>query len=535
MPPFVPSSHAHTTSNPANIPIAFPPPGMPPPAFVYGEPLPHNARPPSWLNPEASFYPHSMPQPELANEQRLANGEVLSRQMSQASSGARDLSSPLSQEEAVAQGMNGLTLQSRQGSNDSRDRANGAGVHTYAHRGPRSSGPPANHRQHPSFGSHGLLGLPQKPDPLLENSAMLLQHWLQSQYGKQDFADHTLELSHGEQVIFSLPVHGVIVARSPTLMAAISGQATNPGHDKSALPKLRLEVKDSFFLTYAFTNALEYLYGAPLPNFHAFTQSLSPIHHHDGSTEIAQQAMEHALGLVSAGLFMQLDAVSIHGLNFAKRVLRWDTIEKALAFALDGGLTPQWLMRENTVRRGSIDFSSNKPTYGEFSGKLLEDIVDFIAFNFPHDFSFATISPQLVESPRLPITVDARPSISNTLFGRIQFGEVPIERLGFVDSILSSILLSLPFVVLKTIFEHGALLNRLPSSHITGVMRSVIDERESRRFKVLRSKRVSPSIDPSLWEATKWEERIEEDGQSRVGITLARERKSTTEESQGKD
>ena len=449
---FVPTAHAHhpSTGNDGLLPT-YAPPVIPAATFRYNAPH-YSASSPPFLNPDAHFSPQGIALPHMGREPMFTNGNVHSRPMSQGSSGPRDLASPQGREDTLTFGFEGLAFNQSQSNGDAKRQANGAISGFPGH--PYSG---VEHQQ-PVYPTTGPPGQSQELNPFVE-SALIMREWIMTQFGRVNFADYNLDLIRDGQTFFSFPIHSIVVARSPTLMAAISNSGSTAKLNNGELPALSLELRDRFLVDFAFRNALEYLYGAPLPYYNGIAQSLppEPTTGTGQASDLVAQAMNHALGLLASGFFLHIEEIKLHGLAFAQRLLRWDTLERALAFALDGGLSMLWSMRGSSNGGGPVDLSPNKPTYGEFSSDLLHGIVEFIARWMPLDFSFVPTAPQLVDSPRLPLIVESRPSTSNVRLSRIQFGEVPLEQPGFVDSTLSAILITLPFPALKAILEHGVL------------------------------------------------------------------------------
>lgn len=397
------------------------------------------------------------------------------------------------------------------------------------------------------FHSHQLLNgsslpptTPVKPD---DSIAELANH-LSSQFGKGRFADYILEVSHADAgVIFSMPVHSVIVSRSPTLASAIVASNGMPAEE--SLKVIRVSSRDKFINGLAFTEALKYLYGGALQTFVELAEGLQPFANSLEDVEpfsVPRQRMDQALSYAAAGFFLQLPSVTARGIENAKRLLRWDTVEHALAFALDGGLGSFW--GESGERRQSVSSAGNSPhpgaaqsilpTYEAYSITLLRDVVEFIAYTFPKLFSLNTAVHQLSENPLLPTVADLRPPIHHPRLSKIQFGDVPIQdasRPNFVTSLLSSVLLSLPFPVLQSLFAHHGLGGRLGWPAVVEIMQTVVEERESRRRKALKSqsKAASPSGQEDwLWENLYWEERVEPSNQHVSGFHLVRSGKGPT-------
>jgi hypothetical protein len=364
------------------------------------------------------------------------------------------------------------------------------------------------------------------------DAAVMLRDFISMQFGNPIFADVVLEFTELNAVKPStvLPVHSFLLVRSPTLLALLTQNSLPMTADHKKV--LRIHAPDKFILASEFVEILRQLYGAPLLNGHELIQGLRPFGPHDPeTTAIVLQNMTRSLAHAASGYFLGMPMVTSNALECAKQLLRWDTVERALSFALDGGLTPDWQARSRSHSaserpRTPSDSSAqyiSLATYGEFSSQFLQSIVDFLVSNFQPFFKFFPSAPQLLECPRLPIIRDSRPSVSDPRLSRIQFGEMSAEAIGrpdFVTTLLSSILISVPFSVLKAILEHPVVSSKVGVPKIAEIMHLVIRERESRRQKVLDSKRVAAGAEAVLMENTKQWERVEQSSEHASGFIL---------------
>jgi hypothetical protein len=467
---------------------------MPPPGFAPRFPPPPHARAPAhWHNQEMHPHPPRTQVESPMRTQALAGGggETLSRSGSQSS-----LLTP--------------------------DRVPQSPIHS-------------PHNSQPLNGAGMGVQSPTFPRPVHQmelDAALMLRDYISMQFGNQDTADTVVELTEMNRTkpATVLPAHSLLLAQSPTLLAMLAQNSVTAGPDTKRL--VRITARDKFLLAPAFVEVLNHLYGAPLLNVHELVHGLRPFRLDDPeTTAIVLQNMTRSLAHAATGYFLDMPAVTSNAMECAKRLLRWDTVERALSFALDGGLTPSWQSRSRSLssydrQRAANDTSDRRislPTYGEYSGQFLQSIVDFLAYNFPKSFQFFPGAPQLLENPRLPTVLDSRPSISDPRLSRIQFGEMSAELSGrpdFVTTTLSSILISIPFPVLKVLVEHSGVSSRIGWSKVADIMHLVIRERESRRQKVLASKRIAASPDAALMENTGWWERVEESRQHGSGFVL---------------
>lgn len=488
-PAFVPG-HSHHMSN-TNTPITKGPPQsvFPPPGF--------EARPPiSMVSELASPSFDGLASGNINGDAYVVNGHSHpgSRTMSHSSRGHPEIVS--SQEEAFRTSFNHASMQNQ-------DLTNGR------MRNGSIPMPPM------------MVPMIQQPDPAID-SALMIRDYLLSQFGLSDLADYILQVFRGEERLLSIPVHSLLAVRSPTLFKLISAlRYTNDGSRY-----LKLEIGEKIFVEQAFVEALQFVYGAPLATaFMGMVNRVPPFNTRDlnGETaKFARHVLTHALSLTSSGLSLQLEPVALHGADLAKRLIRWDTLEVALNFILVNGLPQGWRSQESN---GDANRLKGIAMFGDgVKSQLLGAVIDYLAINFPHHFEFNAAASQFDECPRLPLVLDAKPSVSNHRLSRIQFGQLPAEQPDFVTSTLSSILLSLPFEPLKALFGHPALLSRGKGFNLVNIAESVVAERENRRNRVLESKRISPRGEGALWDATQWQESVILNQQNPGGMVIVRRR-----------
>jgi hypothetical protein len=489
-PPYYNPGHTQHYSE-SHVPM-YPQQGMPPPGFPR-----FPGRPPHWHNQDMHQYQRMQADPAMRTHM-LSGGESLSRSGSQSSLRTPD-----------------RLPQSPMHSNQNSQPLNGAGMSI----------------QSPTF--------PQQITNMEMDAAIMLRDYIGSQYGRPEFADMVVEITElsGSNPSIALPVHSLLLARSPTLVSTMGQNSLKTTSDnKKVIP---INARDKFQTGPVFVEIIQHMYGASLLNVNELVQGLRPFRLDDPETSsLALQSMTRSLAHAAAGCYLAMPMVTLNALECAKRLLRWDTVERALSFALDGGLTPTWQFRSRSLstydrqagNNDSLEHYTSLATYGEFSGQFLHTIVEFLAYNFPKSFKFLPTAPQLLESPRLPTALDSRSSMSNARLSRIQFGEMSAEVSGrpdFVTTIFSSILISVPFPVLKVLLEHDVVASRLGWPKVAEIMHLVIRERESRRQKVLESKRVAAGPDAVLMENTRWWERVEESPQPGPGFTLVCSKLST--------
>jgi len=473
---FVGPSHGHHYSDPS-MPQVYPPNPLQQ-ASASRFPI-HSqfSRPPTFFNPEANFFPRStVNQGSVRRFQIMTpNGESLSRSASQASSQAHE-------------------IRERPITHNGSDALEGRGSQINETTSPTGSGSLRVTKAQNGFVLQSLPGRPQEAELQSDmEAALAVGGYLLANFGNPEYADYVLEIAQGGDASPSvaIPLHGLLLSRSPTLSAMIAERRRNPLLNRDGLRVLRINsMNDNFFVNQAFVEVLRYLYGAPLLNIQYFLRALPPFDNsgsHSESAMIAQQMMTHALGYTSAGHLLQLPAVTFHGLQIAREILRWDNVEQALAFALRAKVAD------------------------DFAQSFLHHLLKFIIFNFPGQFSFQASAPQLAGCPRLPSVAEPRASISDPRVSRLTFGELQFADTPVADptsSTLSSILVSLPFATLKGLLQDPTLANRITAAKVVELAHQVIEEREKRRRRVLKAKCIVAGADERLWEEAKWEESV---------------------------
>jgi hypothetical protein len=329
---------------------------------------------------------------------------------------------------------------------------------------------------------------------------------------------------------------------------------------------LAIETEDPFLTPEAFVQALRYLYGGPLLQFESLPESPHVEHDDDDgddvgrarSAEASKRKVKHALAYIAAGHLLQLPAVACRGADITSQLISWDTVEHVLAFAMTGGLDPEWktgevspstngpmeaasrrpsIMAAEHRSQGSISSTASTlnfpihapangtnpadsapPTYHIAANRLLHEALGFIIHNFPTDFTLDT-TPS-VERPlysRLPSTSDHHSRALSASLNSIRFGDYPSadsESLSPAVTALSRILIFLPFPVLKHVLESPQLGS--PSGWTSArtrqhVARAVVDERERARIAALKSTTISSAERKARtqeWEVLAWAEGV---------------------------
>ncbi|KAH8665872.1 hypothetical protein BGZ60DRAFT_432052 [Tricladium varicosporioides] len=373
---------------------------------------------------------------------------------------------------------------------------------------------------------------PQPPMPIDHFDGLI--NYLQSQFADPTFADFTLELRYADDRAppVRIPGHNIMFARSPTLKGLMMAQAPESNRDGLAVRTLLIESDDRFLRSDAFWMAVQRLYGGPLLDLGALAAMHTFPHTHTQMTSpmpgMPSDRFDLALGYAAAGHILQIPPVVSRGVEIAGHFVNWPTLEKALDFALDGGLDAQWTLQS------SQDQPRTPSTYGPAVNMLIHQSLNFIIPSFPPNFELDVSVGDFPHSRRLPVVVDERTSAPNPRLSFIKFGDHPTEE--SVKSTttsseivtLSKILLNLPFHLLKYVLESSRLGNVqgwATTALRQKVMHDVIEEREKRRVHIRNNPHVSNNerqknhVD---WENVGWQEAVDHLSGNETVPTLTR-------------
>ncbi|KAK4145635.1 uncharacterized protein C8A04DRAFT_10492 [Dichotomopilus funicola] len=305
------------------------------------------------------------------------------------------------------------------------------------------------------------------------------------------------------------PGHRFIFSRSPVLAGVMKTQGSMPGSI------IYLDANDEYLRSDTFWFSLRTLYGWSLAD------GILP-------TELALRDvgddLKTALSYIATARYLQLPWVRSVAIHRASRLIFWNTIESAAKF----------------VSR-IVAVSPRDDAFG--ISEFLEQVLGFIVHNFPTDFvldaqagdyGFSRFPPSaaVTLSPNAPAIANGtsgglhsrQSSLSQTQMPRnsrapsagirlsqLKFGDMSPAKNGQQprppttnDTILSRILLNLPFELLKQILEHPSLAKlsgELGPKARQSIIAQIIAEREARRQAVL-----DKTSDPKL---RVYQERVE--------------------------
>jgi hypothetical protein len=336
---------------------------------------------------------------------------------------------------------------------------------------------------------HVFAQLPAKgeialPDPL---KTFLLQ-----QFNNPEFADCSLQMEiEGQATTFML--HGVVIAQNPMLKALLQSVKS---FDSDGRKALTLGTIDSYLSLPVVTSALRSCYGETLPQ-----------------DSLAVNELDHALAYLATGQLFQMPKYQDIGITGILNSLTSDNLETVLSYALSHTANPV---------SGTTD-SQETGLAVIPSRRLFDGLLEFMAASFPDPFTLDTYAPNLAALggyPPIPHTEPQQKRSKPELMS-LRFGDFPSASQSMpsaASSLMSSILLSVPFTVLQQVFQ--ALGQRV----IQNIARPILEERGRRRLQALGAG-AKPTIDTGSstaednqeWDG--WEERIVE---TETGIAITR-------------
>lgn len=337
----------------------------------------------------------------------------------------------------------------------------------------------------------------------MSESPFELASYLSTQFGNPEFADFVLQVRSPEFQYISIPVHGIVVVRSPVVANAVRRSIPPAHRSRDSRRLVDVLTTNPFVAAESIQEAIKVLYGAPLLSIQSFLYGLGSYtpEPYAQATHDARRRMEQLLSYIAAGSVLQIPSMQVRGVEIAKALLRWDTVEQVLHYGLQA------------ARSDSHPNGDGSESHDPFAAELLNSALDFIAYNFPNDFNLYRIASELREDPRLPNFAEARAPIHNPRLSKIRFGDAPLEdepQPSPVSRTLSSILLSLPLPLLDRLFNHRATANQIGWSGAARVLHDVVDERENRRQKAVRSQlQLDGTVPSALLDNLYMEERVD--------------------------
>ena len=362
-----------------------------------------------------------------------------------------------------------------------------------------------------------MESLRQFPLDIVSTQNSLSKYLLQRFNSIDSYADCCLQIAHKfarfQKTKFW--VHSLLLAQSPKLQGLLNNSEV--GSDGKRF--VYLEMQDHFSTPSAIGSALRVLYGE-LP--HTFTGYPVPIEPSKAAADVAKSWMDNTLAFAAAGQVLQLQSVVARGMQVAAAILTWDNLERAFSFTLDRELSQNW---DKSTYLLSFNFSATAPSSFDFpqarmdtSEDLLYACLCFLIANCPSSWILDVTARPIAHNDRLPITAGSRSPLSKSRLSRLQFGDHPSEihaKLKDPNTILSSILLSAPFAIMKYLLDHFEESIKRRSSM------NIVIEREARRQKVLQSHSISSAQKQAaadVWAEVGWKEFVVEEEDSGVSF-----------------
>ncbi|CCU81611.1 hypothetical protein BGHDH14_bgh01038 [Blumeria hordei DH14] len=339
-----------------------------------------------------------------------------------------------------------------------------------------------------------------------------IPEYLITQFADPVFADFTLELRYSDDraTPIRIPGHSLIFARSITLKELIL--TARRECEGMASRTLLIETHDRFLCTNGFYMAMHRLYGSSLLDLGPIIPMCPATQQNVPFTVTTTDRFNLALGYAAAGHLLKLDGVVNRGCEIAGLALNWETLEKGLDFALDGGLEDQWTVQ-------GWDYRSALATYGPGVNMIILKAMELICHNFPVSFELDTSVGEAKFAPRLPTISYRRQSSLSSRLSQIRFGDYSTEDSQYLSDrqtpcvILSRVLLNLPWDLLRFVFESSHLTSTIGNLALRHrVLSEIVQEREKRRLNVVNYLKLN-SEDLEFcrkWEAVGWEESVKE-------------------------
>lgn len=371
-------------------------------------------------------------------------------------------------------------------------------------------------------GGASYTGSPLQPGDAGDDLDGLLSY-IQLQFNNATNADHHFQVNfapkNGKRILpLVLVGHSLLFSRSALLrqlMATDSSIIVDSGAPRRLIT---LNLNDRFARPDSVWIALQRLYGGSLLTANTLPDTCQSRSTDPGAT-LEMEKFDLALGYVIIGQILQMSPVEQRGMEVACHFLHWSVLLKALDFAegyIDYGLAH--------ANHGGAGIQRK---YGRASDMLLHETLTYIIMNFPADFKLNAMIVDPEQIRRLPASSTPHfkkhhPKLSGIKFGDLRFDDTAAgAQQGPASAtdphtILSAILLNLPFPLLKYALESPSLghnTEEIGSGQRLHLTSEVVRERERRRFQaanrvVLTGRGGETQQEKALW----WMESVDHRG-----------------------
>ncbi|KAK2765198.1 hypothetical protein FQN54_008897 [Arachnomyces sp. PD_36] len=317
-----------------------------------------------------------------------------------------------------------------------------------------------------------------------------------------NWADYqmVLESATDKFVPITFPLHAVVVSRSPRLNALLKTVGVSR--------IIRVVAEGEFLQPAAVETGLRHLYGHPLLTQQDLTcVPLFPLDMLPPASKAAQ--MDLALCYMVTGNFFLMPEIADQGLELAKSLMDWDTLERVMEFgtaperfAIEDGraASPNSLSQRADSHDDTADTSTMRSDGSclDTTGKLMMAAFEYIASNLPANFQLDTEAHVRQMPDRLPCnpedlrgTVLSNPDLADVKFG--DFASLNERKPSRESTIVSGILLALPYSYIIHLFA----VMRGKSVLSRGLADEIVVERERRRIRILRSRSINRDSEPT--------------------------------------
>jgi hypothetical protein len=374
--------------------------------------------------------------------------------------------------------------------------------------------------------------------------------YLKQNFNLPEFADCQLTITHRHERYNKTGwfLSSLLLAQSPKLREIL--QISQPGADGRRL--IAMTLTDRFITPGSVESALRVCYGE---SPQTFTGTNSEDQYTMSKAQFLVPWMTEALSYAATGCLLQLDGVTLRGLDVATKILDWENLEAALSFGLESdfergrsdsaAVVPAYRSLHDFNGTRTTSFASSAPRFKKSSAPetpdhptgsttssedyqqpppqsafdLLMHCLRFITHNFPGSWQLDVSARPLADVDRLPATPESRSPLSKSRFSGIQFGDLPSEaatKSTDRNTLISTILLSLPFIWLDYLLKSV-------EEPIRQNMTFIVKERERRRQIVLQSESIAweqrEAAKDYEWAEAGYEEFVEESKEGELKLS----------------